>query len=156
ELPYEPPEQIERPEHEMPFSAPMLLPGTTEVAQEPSSPTSLSAPAPPATTNFEGLDFGNWGNGHPPDTNGDVGPTHYIQTINTSIGIFDKVSGTRVAAFTFNTFFNGHFGNPCDTNNFGDPVVVYDSFEDRWVITDFAFKLSGGNPVAPAFQCLAV
>ena len=33
----------------------------------------------------------------------------------------------------------GHFGNLCDTNNFGDPVVLYDTFEDRWVITDFAF-----------------
>ena len=33
----------------------------------------------------------------------------------------------------------GNFGNLCDTNNFGDPVVLYDTFEDRWVITDFAF-----------------
>ena len=37
----------------------------------------------------------------------------------------------------------GHFGNLCDTDNFGDPVVLYDSFEDRWFITDFAFKLDG-------------
>jgi len=41
----------------------------------------------------------------------------------------------------------GHFGNLCDTNNFGDPVVLYDTFEDRWVITDFAFRLSGGAVV---------
>ena len=60
-----------------------------------------AAPAPSAS--FEGLDFANWGAGHPPDTNGDVGPTYYIQTINTSIGIFDKATGVRVAAFTFNT-----------------------------------------------------
>ena len=53
----------------------------------------------------------------------------------------------------------GHFGNLCDTDNFGDPVVLYDSFEDRWIITDFAFKLDGsGNVVNPpgAFQCFAV
>ena len=41
----------------------------------------------------------------------------------------------------------GHFGNLCDTDNFGDPVVLYDSFEDRWVITDFAFQLDGSNNV---------
>src|SRR5204863_5446707 len=99
----------------------------------------------------------NWGAGSPPDTNGDVGPTHYIQTVNTSIGIFRKTDGFQEAAFTFNTLMSqGNFGNRCDTNNFGDPVVLYDTFEDRWVITDFAFALSSGNPVAPAFQCFAV
>src|SRR6478735_5389747 len=117
-----------------------------------------SAPAPDSS--FEGLDFANWGQGHPPDTNGDVGPNHYIETINVSIGIYDKSTGARVAAFTFNSFMSqGHFGNICDTDNFGDPVVLYDSYEDRWVITDFAFKLDGsGNVVNPpgALQCFAV
>ncbi|HEY6213978.1 MAG TPA: carboxypeptidase-like regulatory domain-containing protein, partial [Vicinamibacterales bacterium] len=116
--------------------------------------------APPPGANFAGLDYANWGAGHPPDTNGDVGPTYYIQTINTSIGIFDKSNGNRVAAFTFNSFMSqGNFGNLCDTDNFGDPVVVYDSFEDRWIITDFAFKLDASqNVINPpgSFQCFAV
>ncbi len=35
-------------------------------------------------------------------------------------------------------------------------MALYDSFEDRWIITDFAFVLDGsGNVVAPAFQCFA-
>ena len=119
----------------------------------------VSSPAPAPDSSFEGLDFANWGQGHPPDTNGDVGPNYYIQTINVSIGIYDKSNGSRVAAFTFNSFMSqGHFGNQCDTNNFGDPVVLYDSFEDRWMITDFAFKLDGSGNVNPAhaFQCFAV
>ena len=56
-------------------------------------------------TSFPGLDLQNWGNGWPPDTHGDVGPNHYIQAVNTSIGMFDKATGTRLAAFTFNNFF---------------------------------------------------
>ncbi|HEX9367715.1 MAG TPA: carboxypeptidase-like regulatory domain-containing protein, partial [Vicinamibacterales bacterium] len=64
------------------------------------------------------------------------------------------------AAFTFNTFMSqGTFGNLCDTNNFGDPVVLYDTFEDRWVITDFAFQLDVSNNVVNppgSFQCIAV
>ncbi len=118
-----------------------------------------STPAPSPTSSFDGLDFANWGAGHPPDTNGDVGPTYYIQTINSSIGIYDKASGTRVAAFTFNAFMSqGNFGNLCDTDNFGDPVVLYDSFENRWFISDFAFRLDGSGNVNPqhAFQCFAV
>jgi len=87
----------------------------------------------------------------------DVGPQYYIQTINTSVGIYNKSDGSRVTAFVFNTLMSqGNFGNLCDTANFGDPVVLYDTFEDRWIITDFAFNLSGGNPIAPEYQCFAV
>jgi hypothetical protein len=116
-----------------------------------------SAPAPDSS--FAGLDFQNWGAGHPPDPNGDVGPNDYIQVVNTSIGIYDKPTGNRVAAFTFNAFMSqGHFGNLCDTDNFGDPVVLYDSFDDRWFITDFAFKLDASGNVNPqtVYQCFAV
>ena len=122
------------------------------------APTS-NAPAPAPTTSFAGLDFFTWGAGHPPDTNGDVGPTYYIQTINSSIGIFNKTTGSQVAGFTFNAFMSqGTFGNLCDTNNFGDPVVLYDSFEDRWFISDFAFALDGSGNVTPqtVYQCFAV
>ena len=122
------------------------------------APTS-NAPAPAPTTSFAGLDFATWGAGHPPDTNGDVGPTYYIQTINSSIGIFNKTTGVPAAEFTFNAFMSqGSFGNLCDTNNFGDPVVLYDSFEDRWFITDFAFALDNAGNVTPqtVYQCFAV
>jgi hypothetical protein len=161
-LPFVTPEKIERPEREEPPLNPTSA-GALTIGTPPSSslpqPPQRSAPAPAPLTTFDGLDFATWGAGHPPDTNGDVGPNYYIQTINTSIGVFRKSDGVRVAAFTFNTFMSqGHFGNLCDTNNFGDPVVLYDSFEDRWIITDFAFQLSSGNVVNPpgSFQCFAV
>ena len=165
QLPQISPVKVERPEREEPELDPQIFvpPGGTPGAEEPSAPLAPivgpSAPAPPPSGNFEGLSFGANGNGHPPDTNGDVGPTYYIQTINTSIGIFDKATGNLITAPTFNAFMSaGNFGNLCDTNNFGDPVVLYDSFEDRWIITDFAFQLSGGSVVNPpgAYQCFAV
>lgn len=167
QLPQTRPIKAERPEREAPEPNPSTFapPDGTPAAggEEPSGPLAPiggpSAPAPPPTDNFEGLDFATWGNGHPPDTNGDVGPNHYIETINTSIGIFDKATGNLTTAFTFNTFMSqGHFGNLCDTNNFGDPVVLYDTFEDRWVITDFAFTLTAGSVNNPpgAYQCFAV
>ena len=157
-LPRTKPERFERPELEEPDPNPVELPGGPKAAAvQPPVVPKAAAPAPAA--NFAGLDFATWGAGHPPDPVGDVGPTYYIQAINSSIGIYNK-SGGQVAAFTFNTFMSqGHFGNLCDTNNFGDPVVLYDTFEDRWVITDFAFQLDGSsNVVNPpgAFQCFAV
>src|SRR6185369_12464899 len=132
---------------------------TPQIQQQegPSVAPQMSAPAPAPTHVFEGLDRLNWGAGSPPDTNGDVGPNHYIQTVNTSIGIYRKTDGLQLAAFTFDTFMSqGNFGNLCDNHNFGDPVVLYDTFEDRWIITDFAFVLDGNNDVqGPAYQCIA-
>lgn len=117
-------------------------------------------PAPSPTASFEGLDFSSWGAGHPSDDNGDVGPVYYVQVINGAIGIFRKSDGVRVAATTFNDLMSqGNFGNLCDNANFGDPVVLYDSFEDRWILTDFAFQRDGANNILNppgSFQCFAV
>ena len=158
-LPATPPPQREETEREEPEITPIALPGgLPELAA--SLPIGPKAAAPAPAANFLGLDFLNWGAGRPPDTVGDVGPVYYIQAVNTSIGVFRKSDSVRVAAFTFNTLMSqGSFGNLCDTNNFGDPVVLYDTFEDRWVITDFAFQVDGGgNVVSPpgAYQCFAV
>jgi hypothetical protein len=154
----------DRPEREPP---PSTMQGGQEVAPIGSGLASGAlAPAPAPDANFEGLHFtqtcagGQCGQGHPPDTNGDVGPDYYIQAINVAIGIYDKTTGSQVASFTFDSFMSqASFDNLCDTDNFGDPVVLYDTFHGRWVITDFAFKLdTAGNVVNPpgAYQCFAV
>ena len=127
--------------------------------EAPAAGPIVTAPAPAPIISFVGLDFLNFGAGRPPDTNGDVGPNHFIQSVNTSIGIYDKTTGTRLVGLAMDTFMKqGNFGNLCDTDNFGDPVVLYDTFEDRWIITDFAFQLDGAsNVVSPPgmFQCFA-
>jgi hypothetical protein len=114
-----------------------------------------AAPAPGPSSNFKGLDLQNWGAGWPPDTHGDVGPDHYIQVVNTSIGVFDKASGSRLAAFTFDAFFQANGStDACATLNYGDPVALYDQVSGRWIITDFAFAGSGSTP--PYYECIAV
>ena len=163
DLPNDKPEDIDRPEREAPKDPPIfytppkgILP---EIISPPTKAEGVLVPAPAPSIQFDGLGRPP-GNGFPPDTNGDVGPNYYIQSINTSLAIYNKTGGAAIASPSFNTFMSqGMFGNLCDTNNFGDPVVLYDSFEDRWIITDFAFTLDGSsnviNPPA-AFQCFAV
>src|SRR5215210_4427431 len=156
----EKPERIERELPEEPVQP------AGEPAPLGSAVAEAAAPAPGALSSFDGLHFTEYcngsqcGQGHPPDTNGDVGPKYYVQTINVAIGIYDKSTGQRVAAFTFDQLMSqGNFGNLCDTDNFGDPVVLYDTFEDRWIITDFAFILNadGSIPDPPGvYQCFAV
>lgn len=173
-LPSTPQPFREKPEFEGPTPAPIALTDAAPAApqdftpQEPAGTTDgttlvTGGPKAPTTgfpngaTSFDGMNLAAFGNGFPPDTVGDVGPHHYIQAINTHIAIYDKATGSRINDFSFNTFMSqGHFGNHCDTDNFGDPVVLYDSFEDRWILTDFAFALNGSNPALPYQQCFAV
>jgi hypothetical protein len=129
-----------------------VLPGaaTKDSALQTAPATALVAGT---VTNFPGLDHTNWGAGWPPDPNGDVGPSNYVQTVNTSIGIYSK-TGTPQALTTFDDLFSqGHTGTPCDSFNQGDPVALYDPFGGRFIVTDFAWS---NFSTGPFYQCIAV
>jgi hypothetical protein len=93
---------------------------------------------PPPLLTFEGLN--NTCGCAPPDSDGDVGPNHYIESINESYRIFDKNGNTLVTS-NYNTLFAPLTGTPCNGFNDGDPFTLYDPIADRWLISDFAFPL---------------
>ncbi len=69
------------------------------------------------------------------DCNGSVGPDHFVNTVNSSIAIYDKV-GTLVSG---PTALNLLFGDVPGTNcNDGDPIVLYDEQADRWIVAEFS------------------
>ena len=108
--------------------------------------------APAASQNFNGIGDGISGFNvqyAPPDTNGDVGPSHYIQTVNVDLAVYSKTGTLLFGPVHTNTLWSG-FGGPCETNNDGDPTVIYDSLANRWVIAQFA--LPSGNYQ----ECVAV
>ncbi len=133
---------------------------TSEETQLSSIAPGMTALAPAPINTFEGLGrTGGWGNGYPADPTGDVGPEHYVQAINTALAVYDKSGNILAGPMNLDTFMSqGNFGNLCDTDNFGDPVVLYDTFEDRWIVSNFAFTMSGQTVVNPpgSFQCIAV
>ena len=88
----------------------------------------------------------------PPDTEGDVGPNHYVQYINDIAVIYDKAGNTVLGPFAGNAFWSG-LGGPCDLRNDGDPLVRYDRQADRWVFSQFALP---NFPNGPFYQCFAV
>jgi hypothetical protein len=88
----------------------------------------------------------------PPDTDGDVGPNHYVEGLNSAFRVYDKSGNPLSPVTTFDSFFSGT-GTPCDNNNQGDPFVFYDHLADRWVITDFAFPSFPGNSF---WECIGV
>jgi hypothetical protein len=111
---------------------------------------------PPPQLTFDGINSAQSFCGClPPDTIGDVGPNHYVETTNSAIKIFDKSGNTLLASVSFDTFFAPlGAGTPCGTGlNQGDPFSFYDHLADRWVVSDFGFASFGGNP---SYECIGV
>jgi len=78
---------------------------------------------------------------NPPDTVGEVGPSHYVQMINGSGGalvrIYNKSGGT-----VGNQFALDALGSGSCASGYGDPIVLYDTLAGRWLLSEFA---SSGN-----------
>ena len=110
----------------------------------------ISSAAPSTSLSFEGI--GNVNGVLPPDTNGDIGPNHYVQTVNLAFQVFNRSGVSLYGPANINTLWTG-FGGPCETTNDGDPVVLYDHLADRWLISQFALPRF---PRGPFYQCLAV
>ena len=113
---------------------------------------------PLPTRSFAGMSLSSGGAGWPPDTNGDAGPDHYMQAVNTSLAIYDKDTGQELWRRSYNEFFQlsgdpDIQATPCYSQNYGDPIVLYDPYVGRWLVSDFAFA-SLNTP--PFYECLAV
>jgi hypothetical protein len=121
-----------------------------------------SAPAGPSSAVTGGLSFDGISDGMtsttdtvfevnyaPPDTDGDIGPDHYVQIVNSSIAVFDRDGGLLLGPEPTTTLFSG-FGGGCEANDDGDGIVKYDKAADRWVITEFSVSTK------PYLECVAV
>jgi hypothetical protein len=108
-----------------------------------------SIPAP--ILNFAGIPFPGVGcSCAPPDTNGEVGVTQYVQSVNRGYQVFDKATGASVLGpLSIVSVWTG-FGGVCETSGLGDPVVLYDQLANRWIISEFA-----GSSI-PTDECIAV
>jgi hypothetical protein len=112
----------------------------------------LAAPTPIA--NFEGQSANDSGcSCIPPDPNGAVGPSQYVQMVNSVFSVYSK-SGTRLSGPTqINSLFQTLPPSArCHIDNNGDPIVVYDRIADRWLLSQFA--INGGT--GPSDECIAI
>jgi len=115
------------------------------------SPTP-TIPAPLLT--FEGLsnedNFNIFGfRVNPPDPNGEVGPNHYVEMINLVFGVYDKAGNLLLGPVDTGSLWSGFPVSDC-TDPSGDPVVLYDQFMDRWILSQFT---TAGPEY---FNCVAV
>lgn len=91
---------------------------------------------------------------NPPDPVLAVGPNHIVEMINLVTAIYDKSGNTLVAPFDIGALWAG-FAVPDCTDPSGDPIVLYDQFMDRWVLSQFT--TSGlSDPSRPFYNCVAI
>jgi hypothetical protein len=108
--------------------------------------------------NFDGIASDN--TVAPPDPNGAVGETQYVQWVNTRLAVYRKNDGALLLGpIPGNAVFAGITGSPgadaCRDSNFGDPIVQYDKLAKRWILTQFAWD-PANTATGPYYQCIAV
>jgi hypothetical protein len=121
------------------------------------SVSALGMPAP--TLTFEGPsnedNFRIFGfRVNPPDPNGDVGPNHYVAMTNLTFAVYSKQGRLLFGPADTGTLWQGFPIDDC-TDPSGDPIVLYDSVSNRWILTQFTTRgLDIKN--LPFFNCVAV
>jgi hypothetical protein len=138
----------------------MLVPLRLQGVPDVDAPDVLPALSPIAgQAPALGLSFGGYDNSDnstllgvqimPPDTEGDIGLGHYVQWNNLGFKIFDRagnlLNGPNGSAG--NLPWAG-FGGTCETENDGDPIVLYDHVAGRWLFSQFE--------IGPGLQCVAI
>ena len=76
------------------------------------------------------------------------GPNHVVTMSNLHFQIFSKTGTSLFGPAANNTLWSS-FGGGCQTQNAGDPVVLYDQLADRWLLSQF-------TSAAPYLQCVAL
>jgi hypothetical protein len=123
-----------------------------DIPDEAVQDQAVVSPSIPGTTlNFDGIPYPGVGCFcAPPDTNGEVGSTQYVQIVNEGYQVFNKTTGNSVLGPSgIATIWSG-FGGVCQSSGFGDPVVLYDQLANRWIISQFA------GASIPTDECVAV
>jgi len=117
--------------------------------------------APPTKLIFEGIGLGTVGvpsaqsfsvEADPADPQGDVGPNHYLQIVNSSIAVFSKTGTLLLGPLPTHTVFAG-LGGACGGGSGYDGIVLYDPLADRWLISQLAWLDQFRGPY---WECVAV
>jgi hypothetical protein len=116
-----------------------IFPYGTVITDQPSHPADTSILQKAQGTvrcrgpilNFEGI--GNENGIFPADPNGEVGPNHYLQTVNSSFAFWDKGGNLLFGPADNKTLWETLPG-PWNTYYWFDPVFKYDHMADRWVV----------------------
>jgi hypothetical protein len=124
--------------------------GAVQAAPGPQTSPGISSPL----LTFEGLS--NQDNANlfgfrvsPPDPNGAVSPNFFVEMVNLTFAVYSKTGTRLLGPVSLGSLWNGFAINDC-TDESGDPVVLYDKFDGRWLLSQFTTR----GPIF--YNCVAI
>ena len=114
-----------------------------------------AAPAPSLTIgqNFTGstLNYNNY-NGYPPDSNGAIGPRHFVEFINGNFTLYNRTNGNSVRVSDAKFWANAGV-TLATSDTLSDPRIVYDPTVQRWFASEVDFDANAaGSGLDPTLE----
>lgn len=115
------------------------LPGTIDTVAQRNQPTGTDS----GFGNVTAIDGQAFTGFIPPDSDGAIGPSHYIQIVNgrdsgggisSVVAIYDKQHMSIING----PFVLEELGSGACASGAGDGIALYDQFADRWILTEFS------------------
>ena len=97
-------------------------------------------------SSFEGIGTNSVNTYVPPDPNLAVSPTQIVQTVNVEFAVWSRPAvfgGTPESVLLpepIHTIFSSLPNSLCATTDGGDPIVLWDHFDQRWIISQLAYN----------------
>lgn len=92
----------------------------------------------------------------PPDTNISVGDNQIVETVNVDYAVYNKSGGLDQAVAPIHAIFAAAGGilsnSMCTSVDGGDPIVLYDKIDKKWIISQLAYN----NGLSNNHFCLAI
>ena len=114
-----------------PLAPPDAKPRGPRDEPDDQEPSRSRATPPTLLYSFQGVIRGDAGSmSYPPDTDGAIGPNHYVETVNRNFAVYNKDTGGELINILLGSFLPG---------SNGDPRVLFDHHSGRWfvIVTDF-------------------
>ena len=114
---------------------------TDPVLQSSEGSTQIGAPV----AHFQGMGSVGY---VPPDTNMSVGPNDVVETVNVDWEVYDKSGNTLLGPAPIHSIFQAALGgnlasgDACASIDGGDPIVLYDAIDQKWIISQLAYNSS--------------
>ncbi len=89
-------------------------------------PSGTRAVTPNLIASFQGVIRGDASSmSYPPDTDGAIGPNHFVETVNRNFAVYNRYTGAELTNILLGSFLPG---------SNGDPRVVFDQHSGRWIV----------------------
>ena len=115
----------------------------------------LAASAPGQVTvqvglNFTGSTYGVNSQALPPDGNGVIGPTRFMEFVNGAVAVYNRSNGVSVQRKSDTKFWSDAGLIISPDSAVTDPRVIYDPLSQRWFATQVDFNTTATDPTTEA------